>query len=110
MDTSFHSAIGQLSNTISKEVTITNSQGLHLRPCSMLAQTIQKFSSQAKIYNGDASADLRGILLNIVSICAEKDDVVRLEVEGEDAEEAMEALLALFAIKFEEDEFAPSNE
>lgn len=76
---------------IEKEVTIKCSQGLHARPAAMFVQTASKFTSSVTITKGDEQINGKSIM-DILTLGAQKDTVILLKVDGDDAEEAFKVL------------------
>jgi phosphotransferase system HPr (HPr) family protein len=87
---------------ITKELLVSNQCGVHLRVGNLLATKAKEFTSDIRIRKGDYSADCSSVL-DLLSLGAFQGDAVVLEVVGEDAEQAAEAIAALFTAKFHED-------
>jgi phosphotransferase system HPr (HPr) family protein len=85
------------------EVTIQNKLGLHARPSAMLVQTTNKFKSEVLIRKNDMEVNAKSIL-GVMMLAAEHGTNLYLTVSGEDAEEALKAVVELFANRFDEDE------
>ena len=83
-------------------VTLINKVGLHARPATMFVQTAKKFKSQIKIRKNNNIVDAKSII-GVLSLGAERGDEVTIIVEGEDAEDALNALLDLIKNKFGEE-------
>lgn len=69
--------------------------GLHLRPASRLVQVARGFHSTVILKCGGKVADLRS-LLGIVALCATLGTGLEVEVEGDDEQNAVEAVERLF--------------
>ena len=94
------------SNVITKliqEIIVPNRAGLHLRASMKLYKSAQNFTSVVKLYKGSLGADLRNIL-ELLSLGAVQGEKLKLEAEGEDAYDAIEAILNLFASCFDEED------
>ncbi len=78
------------------EVTIQNRLGLHARPASRFAQLAGEFQSDIYLVKGNETVDGKSIL-EILTIACPKGSVLTLRAEGDDAEEAVEALRKLVA-------------
>lgn len=87
---------------VSKETTIINKTGLHARPASMFAQAAGKFKSNITIFKGDRKANAKS-MLNILALSLSKDTVITISAEGEDEEQAVDALIKLLESKFGEE-------
>ncbi|MFN3762882.1 MAG: HPr family phosphocarrier protein [Anaerolineae bacterium] len=80
------------------EVTVGHPEGLHARPAARFVQTARRFRSRVwVIYNGQ-EADAKS-LLSLLVLGVEPGAVVTLRAEGEDAEEALEALMSVVNIE-----------
>ncbi|WP_299259471.1 HPr family phosphocarrier protein [uncultured Kushneria sp.] len=88
---------------LQRELTLTNRRGLHARAATRLVQCCQPFSSRVTIYHGDRSADAANIM-SLLMLAAPCTSVVQVHVEGEDAEETLNAIEALFEARFDEDQ------
>ena len=78
---------------VSKKVTLVNAQGFHMRPASVFATAMGKYSSNVTIkFNGnDYNAKS---LLNIIAACIKCGSEIELVCDGPDENEALaEAVL-----------------
>ncbi len=78
------------------EVTIRNRLGLHARPASRFAQLAGEFKSDIYLVKDNETVDGKSIL-EILTIACPKGSVLTLRAEGDDAQEAVEALRELVA-------------
>jgi len=76
---------------LEKRIKIASRQGLHARPAAMFVEAANKFISDIKVSKDELVVDGKSIL-NILMLGVECNDEILLEVEGEDAQEAMEVL------------------
>ncbi len=76
---------------IEKEITVKNKQGLHARPAALFVQTAAKFDSSVKIEKNSELVDGKSIM-GILSLGAESGNKIKLIVEGEDANAAVDEL------------------
>lgn len=73
---------------VSKNLTLTNGKGFHMRPASVFATTMSKFSSKITIkfngneYNGKS-------LLNIIAACIKCGSELEVICDGADENEAL---------------------
>jgi phosphocarrier protein HPr len=91
--------------TASKEVIISNSDGLHARPAMKFVDTASRFTSEIKVHKGGeepADADGKSIM-QMMTLAADKGTPLRIDADGEDAQEAVRQLTALVEAKFGED-------
>ncbi len=79
---------------ISKEVTVTNSVGLHARPATYFIQKANTYRSSLWIERGDRRANAKS-LLGVLSLGIVKDSEVKLVADGVDEAEAIEGLATL---------------
>jgi len=77
--------------------------GIHARPASVIVQVASGFSSEITFIKEDVRANAKSIL-NILLLAAEPGSIIAVEIEGPDEAQAMEAIEALFACKFKDDE------
>lgn len=79
---------------ISKEITITNSSGLHARPASLWVQMASRYQSSIIIKVNDSEVNGKSIL-GILSLGLATGSKFELIVDGDDEQEAAEKLEAL---------------
>jgi phosphocarrier protein HPr len=91
--------------TASREVVICNRQGLHTRPVMKFVDVASRFASEIKVHKGgDEPADADGkSVMQMIILAAEAGTPLRIEAEGDDAEDAVQQLVALVESKFDED-------
>lgn len=77
------------------QVSIPWKEGLHLRPATRLVERAKAFRSSVSLKVNERLADGRSILA-ILLLCATFGSVVDLEVSGEDEEQALAAVTAVF--------------
>jgi phosphocarrier protein HPr len=86
---------------IEREVTIKNRTGLHTRPAAALVKTAAKF--KADFYIIKDSMEINGkSIIGVMTLAAEQGSKLLLRFEGEDEQEAAEAVVSLFERGFEE--------
>ena len=88
---------------VETSVMITNRVGLHARPARLLVQTAARFQSQIQLRHGDKAANAKSIV-GVLKLGAVKGDTLLVRAEGEDAEEALDALANLALRNFDEQE------
>ena len=84
-----------------RSVTIRNKTGLHIRPASLLVATANRFQSTVRVAAGEREADGRSILSLMLMELAPGTEIV-IHAEGEDEEQAADALAALVESGFSE--------
>ncbi|KMQ51256.1 Phosphotransferase system, phosphocarrier protein HPr [Chitinispirillum alkaliphilum] len=87
---------------IEESVVVENSLGIHARPASMIVQTAMKFKSDIKLVKNGASADAKSIM-SVMMLAAACNTTVVITASGEDENEAVKAIRALFEQKFNEE-------
>ena len=70
------------------EITINNETGLHARPAKTLVNLVKQFKSDIRIYHGEKKANAKS-LISVLTLGASKGSQIRIEVSGEDEENAM---------------------
>lgn len=88
---------------IEKEITIKNKYGLHARPSATFVQAASQFKSDIALIKGDKIANGKSII-SIMVLAAECGSKLKLQVDGEDQEEALETLTQLVDNKFNSNE------
>lgn len=84
-------------------LTIINKLGLHARAAAKLASTCARFSSNIHIDADGKKADGKSIM-SLMLLAAAKGSEIELIVEGEDEQQATEAIAQLINERFGEDE------
>ena len=85
------------------EITLINRLGLHARAAAKLVNLSKSFSSQVSLAKDGNTVDGKSIM-NVLLLAAPVDTVLELKVEGEDEQEAFDAIVALIEDRFGEDE------
>ena len=86
---------------IEREAKIVNPQGLHARPAAEFVRVANTFKSRVQVRKDDVAVNGKSIL-GVMMLVAECGASLIITTDGEDAERAMEALLALVADGFKE--------
>ncbi|MGE5789327.1 MAG: HPr family phosphocarrier protein [Syntrophaceae bacterium] len=84
---------------IERDAIIRNKYGLHARPSAAFVQVASQFKSDISVLHEDKLANGKSII-SIMILAAECGARIRLRIDGDDEEEAMEALLNLINNKF----------
>ena len=82
-------------------LTVNHAVGLHARPASMFVQTASKFKSDITVTHGDTVANAKSIL-TVLTLGVHKGNQITISAEGEDAQEALDALKELVDNNFGE--------
>ncbi len=86
---------------IERDAMIVNPLGMHARPAAEFVKTASKFKSHVQVSKDGISVNGKSIL-GVMMLVAERGASMHIQTEGEDAELAMDALLALVAGGFNE--------
>lgn len=84
-----------------RTVVIINDLGLHLRAAGSLAQVAGRFKAEVWLRRDDAEANAKSIM-SVLSLAASKGVELNVVAEGEDAEDAVQAVASLIEEGFEE--------
>lgn len=86
---------------VEQSVQILNKNGLHARPAAEMVKAAAKFKSDITISREDIEVNGKSIM-GVMMLAAEHGSTIMLKAEGDDANEALDALAALVANKFGE--------
>lgn len=84
-----------------REVRIENRNGLHARPAAEIVKAASKFRSEVTIRRDDMEVNGKSIM-GVMMLAAEYGTTLWLRADGDDAEQAVEAIAALVASRFGE--------
>jgi len=82
--------------------TIINKRGLHARASAKLVEAAARFKSEITVSKDGQTVDARSIM-GLMMLAASNGSSIELVAEGEDAEQAITAILALVEAKFGEE-------
>ncbi len=88
---------------LQQDIEIVNKLGLHARASAKLTQMAGQFKSEIWITRNDRRVNAKSIM-GVMMLAANKGSSIRLEIDGADEGEAMQALAALIANRFGEGE------
>jgi len=90
---------------IMPEITlkVKNEVGLHARPASLFVQEANNFSADITVYCGENVADAKSIL-EVLTLGAHQGTSIKIQAEGQDANNALQALKKLHENNFGEEE------
>ncbi len=88
--------------TIEREVKIANKYGLHARPAMQFVETANQYASKVEVSNGAMTVDAKSIM-SVMRLGAGKGTALRLTADGDDAQDAVDALVALVEQGFGEE-------
>lgn len=84
-----------------EEVMLKNETGLHARPASVFVKEASKFTSDVKVIKDGKEYNAKSIM-GILSMGAGKGDLITVQAQGSDAEEAVKTLIKLVNDNFNE--------
>ncbi len=87
---------------IEREVTVRNRAGLHTRPASMLVRTASQFDSEIYLQRDNYEINGKSVI-GVMTLAAEQGATLTLIVNGEDEDDAAEAIAELFEDGFGEE-------
>ncbi|MEK7667290.1 MAG: HPr family phosphocarrier protein [Gemmatimonadota bacterium] len=87
---------------VERSVRIVNSLGLHARPAAAFVKIAGRFRCHLAVRKDDLEVNGKSIM-GMMMLAAECGSELQLRAEGEDAEQAVEALIALVQGGFGED-------
>lgn len=87
---------------VEQKITIKNKIGIHARPASMMIETADQFNSKITITHGDRSA-LATSLTRLLALKVKMDSEVLISAEGDDEQNALDAIISLIESKFGEE-------
>jgi len=76
---------------LSREVSVLNKRGLHLRFAGQITRIAAQFDALVKLYKGEQSADAHSTL-SMLTLEAGSGSKLLLQAEGEQAGEALQAI------------------
>ena len=88
---------------IQRQVTIINKLGLHARASAKLTKLAGSYPCSVFMSRGERRANAKSIM-GVMMLAAGLGSEVELEIDGEQEQEAMDALVALINDKFGEGE------
>ena len=87
----------------SKDLTVSNKLGLHARAAAKLVALASNFASEISIQKDNRKINGKSIM-GVMMLAASKGTVVKIVIEGEDEENAMQEIENLFNNRFDEEE------
>lgn len=83
-----------------RTVTVVNEQGLHFRPCQLIALAAQQHQGSVVLTKGPLRADAKS-LLELLTLAAERGTSLEIEATGEDSQIVVERVSQLFLDGFQ---------
>lgn len=91
-----------MSENLQRTMKIVNQRGLHARAAAKLAQVASEFESEITVSRAGQTVSGRSIM-GLMMLAAAIGCEVEVDVSGNDAEQAMQAVCGLIADKFDEE-------
>lgn len=88
-----------ISQKIKSSFVVVNEKGLHTRPSTELVKCASSFKSHVNLVYQDLTVNAKS-LLGILMLAASRGAKIKVEAEGEDAEQAVTSILSLAQNKF----------
>jgi phosphocarrier protein NPr len=86
-----------------RTLTLNNKRGLHARAATKLVNCGQQFNAHVKVHKGTKEANAANIMA-LLMLAAPLGTELIVTAEGDDAEQALDAIEALFDARFDEDQ------
>jgi phosphocarrier protein HPr len=87
--------VGEERLVAEREATVGPEEGIHGRPAAQFIKTAKRFSSQIVVIKGDREVSAKSVMK--ITGFAKKGEKITIRAEGEDAEEAVDALAELIS-------------
>ena len=81
--------------TATRVVIVANAQGLHARPADLVARRASSFRARIEVVKGNERVDAKSVL-GLLTLGAHQGVELLIQACGEDAEDAIAALVELF--------------
>ncbi|MGD8245446.1 MAG: HPr family phosphocarrier protein [Anaerolineae bacterium] len=81
-------------------LTVSHEAGLHARPAALFVKTAKRFACDIRVSCDESEANAKSVL-SVLTLGASQGAVVTVRAEGEDADEALQALKSLVDSNFE---------
>jgi phosphocarrier protein HPr len=88
---------------IVRKLAICNRKGLHARASAKFVQTVEKFDADVRVMRGGETVGGTSIM-GLMMLAASPGTSITIEATGKEAAEVMDALTALVASRFGEDD------
>jgi phosphocarrier protein HPr len=96
-------ADGQASAPLTRDIVIVNKKGLHARASAKFVQTAEQFDAEITVTRGHESVGGTSIM-GLMMLAAGPGVTININATGPDAAPALDALCALVASRFGEEE------
>ena len=79
---------------VSQKITVTNEQGLHMRPASVFSQAVTPFASSVKVVFNGNTYDAKSVMM-LMSACIKCGAEIEIICDGPDEEDALKKAVEL---------------
>jgi len=83
-----------LTPPVTRAATVTNRQGIHMRPATALINLANEFEAEIEIASGDRTVNAKSIM-EVLTLGASRGTSLEIRARGGDAERAAAALAEL---------------
>jgi len=87
---------------VERTVTIKNRAGIHARPAALLVQTANRFDAGIELEKDGERINGKSIM-GVLTLAATYNTPIKIIADGDDEQQAVEAICRLFENKFEEE-------
>jgi phosphocarrier protein HPr len=88
---------------VTRVFTIANKKGLHARASAKFVQTVEKFAAEVRVTRGGETVGGTSIM-GLMMLAATPGTSIKVEATGKEAAAVIDALAALIATRFGEDD------
>lgn len=88
-----------IKQKVKSSFVVVNEKGLHTRPSTELVKCVSAFKAHVNLIYQNLTVNAKS-LLGVLMLAAARGSKIKVEAEGEDAEELIESLLQLAKNKF----------
>ncbi|MBQ7615050.1 MAG: HPr family phosphocarrier protein [Butyrivibrio sp.] len=79
---------------VSQKITVTNEQGMHMRPASVFSQAMTPFASDVKILFNGTAYDAKSVMM-LMSACIKCGAEIEVQCDGADEADALKKAIEL---------------
>ena len=92
-----------MSEAATRTVEIVNKRGLHARASAKFVKAAANFDAEVRVSKDGQTVDARSIM-GLMMLAAGPGCCIEIKAEGSEADQALDALVALVNNRFDEDE------
>ena len=79
---------------VSQKITVTNEQGVHMRPASVFSQAMTPFASDVKVVFNGTAYDAKSVMM-LMSACIKCGAEIEIQCDGADEQDALKQAVEL---------------